>query len=44
MSHPGVQGVTFTGSSPVGKIISQNASKYMKKSLIEAGGSDPFVV
>lgn len=44
MSNDKIQGVAFTGSSPVGKIIYNAASKYMKKSLVELGGSDPFVV
>ena len=44
MSNPKVNGVTFTGSCGVGKHISEIASRYMKKSLTELGGSDPFIV
>lgn len=44
MSNDKVRGVTFTGSCPVGKHISNTASKYFKPALTELGGSDPFVV
>ena len=39
-----VTGVSFTGSTPAGKIISGIAGKHLKKCVAELGGSDPFVV
>merc|ERR1712226_367853 len=39
-----ISGVSFTGSTQMGTLISSLAGKYMKKALIEAGGNDPFVV
>lgn len=44
LSNHKVQGVAFTGSTRAGKIISSIAGKYVKKSLLELGGSDPFIV
>lgn len=42
--HPNVQGVCFTGSSRGGALIAEKAGKYLKKSVLELGGNDPFVV
>ncbi|WP_185858446.1 aldehyde dehydrogenase family protein [Blattabacterium cuenoti] len=39
-----IQGVTFTGSSLSGSIIGSLAGKYVKKSVLELGGNDAFVV
>lgn len=37
-------GVSFTGSSRTGASIASCAGKYLKKSVMELGGNDPFVV
>ncbi|WP_185869531.1 aldehyde dehydrogenase family protein [Blattabacterium cuenoti] len=39
-----IQGVTFTGSSLVGSVIASISGKYIKKSILELGGNDAFVV
>ncbi len=44
MSHPTIVGASFTGSSKAGGIIGATAGKYLKPSVLELGGNDPFVV
>lgn len=44
LAQEAVQGVALTGSVGVGKIIGRLAGKNLKTSVLELGGSDPFVV
>lgn len=39
-----VSGVTLTGSDAAGRSVAQLAGKYMKKSVMELGGSDPYLI
>ena len=44
ISEKAIQGVTFTGSDKIGKQVAQEAAKYSKKTVLELGSNDAFMV
>jgi len=44
VEHDKVKGVTLTGSAKAGKIVAEKAGAHLKKTLLELGGSDPYIV
>lgn len=44
IAHPSIRGVTFTGSSRGGREVAQTAGKNLKKTVLELGGSDAYIV
>lgn len=44
IAHPLVQGVTFTGSSRGGRQVATAAAKNLKKTVLELGGSDAYII
>ena len=44
VKHPDLKKIAFTGSTEVGRIISENTSHTDKKLTLELGGKSPFIV
>ncbi|KAJ5703236.1 hypothetical protein N7488_010784 [Penicillium malachiteum] len=43
-AHPGIDKISFTGSTATGKRVLQSASKTLKRVTLELGGNDPAIV
>jgi acyl-CoA reductase-like NAD-dependent aldehyde dehydrogenase len=44
INSDGTNAVTFTGSVPVGTKVVQRATSMLKKTVLELGGIDPFII
>ena len=44
IEHPHVRAVTLTGSTPAGRAVAAQAGAVLKKTVLELGGSDAYIV
>ncbi|MDA0223673.1 MAG: aldehyde dehydrogenase family protein [Proteobacteria bacterium] len=44
IENPAVKGISFTGSTPVGRSIAAKAGAHLKKACVELGGKDSLIV
>lgn len=42
--HPGIDKITFTGSSATGKLVMRSCAQTLKRVTLELGGNDPAIV
>ncbi len=44
IENPHIKAVTLTGSTPAGMAVARKSGEMLKKTVLELGGSDPYVV
>lgn len=44
IEHPIIQGISLTGSTEVGKRVGATAGRFIKKTVMELGGNDPYLI
>ena len=44
IEHDQIQGVAVTGSTNAGKAVAKIAGKNLKKTVLELGGNDPYLI